>query len=652
MAVSTAYMLRAQDLNRPQTSGAVRAVMIIILPSEHTGGVMTISQEGLSFQYDCSKKSADRTTVLAWSTSATCASQPVLSGYRLALWYDLLLKEATTHSPRPQENTIIPRLAQLLDTWQTSTGRATPRLLMYLLDCAYPHKGIRAGMLKAVDAQKATVLSALATQHGFALGLAHVKCHAHGGASHDSGEDLSYDIEVVQLVDAQSGRLLAPQLTYEGEEETIPYDWNEEIVAGGHDHEEYDDTDEECISIERWYTRTALVIWPIRNQISVLYSGKKGFKHACKALERATAVTPLPEHRALVDVLMARNDGSMQDAARVCCGAACRWQDVTVWTRVVEKCAEKLGLNTVSDELKFSAVELFGFEAVRLALESMVKADSGNATRLDFLRKAEDWLGTSGTTAQGIRTQEMQAWIDVQRSNVLKSLRKPTTAECALLLEVAKENGGMPYLKECMIPQLVDVADGTFLLHFADALHTEASMAGKAKDNTVRDLLAAAISRTTFFAAATGDRSERAHTEPVDHSARAQLFVEKCAALGHGPLACDLVARLAAQAALPTRVPYAQRRAACSLFAHVRRVLRAVGHDDTGLRRLLGARHDEAMACLAEYAPETTRAAQARGTKRAGEAGVSRVPKMAKVAGPIAGPSSGGAKVLATKRGR
>ena len=74
------------------------ATMLIILPSEHAGGTISLSQHGLSFQYNPSQ-ATEHPSVLAWRPGTTLATSPVSSGTRLALVYTLASPKKL---PRPR----------------------------------------------------------------------------------------------------------------------------------------------------------------------------------------------------------------------------------------------------------------------------------------------------------------------------------------------------------------------------------------------------------------------------------------------------------------------------------------------------------------------------------------------------------------------
>lgn len=63
----------------------VFATLIIVLPSAYAGGQVNLSHGGVDMVYDCSARSLNTMTVMAWYTDVICEAKPITSGYRLAL---------------------------------------------------------------------------------------------------------------------------------------------------------------------------------------------------------------------------------------------------------------------------------------------------------------------------------------------------------------------------------------------------------------------------------------------------------------------------------------------------------------------------------------------------------------------------------------
>ncbi|GJE87369.1 2OG-Fe(II) oxygenase [Phanerochaete sordida] len=521
------------------------ATMIIILPSEYTGGSAHLSHSGLSIEYDCSATCLDQTVVLAWYTDVKHEIKPVTSGYRLALSYNLI---HTTQAPRPAlalDPTISTRLSTVLATWQGAKGRRAPQKILYFLNHSYSHANFHAGALKGADAQKAAILASLAPQHEFALGLANVSCRLAGAADDeygrgrgdvDFGEIQDSDITVEHFVD-MAGNLLAPLLEFDEESETVPAELMDEIGRGPCEKENYEAyTGNEAGSLERWYRRSVLVIWPERNRAAMLHGGKAGFARAAAAVENSSSKKPSPAERTLIDVLLCHEYGDDAQVARLCAQAALKWKDVELWRKVVEHYAPKRGVDVLPIDMYLEAAKVLGFKHVKAAFERVLCADNRNTPRFNFLTAIEVWMSTRPPALRKKASKEVKPWLTIQRKVAVASLTKPDQSECTVLVSAARQLGGMEYLKDHMIPQLLSISDCSFLVKFARAIHEEASFEQPSKDELTRTLLATAIKRTTFYPPLElKDKSAR--YDMAQCCALAPSYAEACVQIGHIDLA-------------------------------------------------------------------------------------------------------------------
>ena len=239
------------------------ATIVIVLPSQFTGGAAHLSHSELSVVYDCSTNSQHDTTVLAWYTDVKHEIKPITSGYRLALSYNLI---HTTTSLRPalSANTaLVEKLSHVFLAWKNNANNSTPQKLVYLLDHKYSEANLRASALKGADAQKVAILEVLCKREGFGLGLANAHCHLSGAADDDGGDyygrrrNCFYDdsesdhnnvgfaevfdrsMTIEHFVDLDGG-LISEELEYDETRETIPVDLTETVEEGDHDGQEYE----------------------------------------------------------------------------------------------------------------------------------------------------------------------------------------------------------------------------------------------------------------------------------------------------------------------------------------------------------------------------------------------------------------------------
>ncbi|KAA1473725.1 hypothetical protein DENSPDRAFT_823223 [Dentipellis sp. KUC8613] len=602
------------------------ATIVIVLPSIFTGGAAHLAHGGLSAVYDVASSSQLSTTALAWYTDVQHEIKPITSGYRLALSYNLI---HTTKSMRPAPSVnqkVVKRFAKLLDAWTNANSETSPEKIVYLLDHKYSEANLRGSALKGADAHKVALLEGLAKKHGFSIGLATAHCHLSGcgdddfGNRHgrvDFGEIADSEMTIQHLVDV-NGRLIKEGLDFE-EEETIPEDLTDSVESGPCDREEYEGyMGNGAGSLERWYRRTVLVIWPNRNNYKILYQGPAGFKLACIAL-----LTSMLDSRDddLADFIQSQYAVDPERAAGTLCQAAYAWNDVELWKDIIGLCSKRNGTGTISKQIVVNALEQFTWGEVRESFEEMLKHDQHNASRLEFLAVLENWAqeeaekddleaededdpdtqetgakaietedakmevaGTAeATTAEtdhaetagstsaegmvvdedghssvgaeddhgGTQPDEIRPWISEQVQEVLKTLRPPDESETRILLDAAKDNGGIGFIKDNMLSQPQFRSKSSFLLHFASALSSSRDFPGSPeKSAVISTILKRAISKVSFFKPSPEPRHawsryvSSTKTQTVSPSDLAEKYVSICFAVGCPDRVSDIVTKV------------------------------------------------------------------------------------------------------------
>ncbi|GJE87366.1 hypothetical protein PsYK624_034490 [Phanerochaete sordida] len=556
------------------------ATIIIVLPSLFTGGAAHLTFGDLSTVYDCAPKSLLETSVMAWYTDVTHEIKPITCGYRLALSYNML---HTTTSLRPalqSQNSVAEKLQRVLLAWRGDTSGRAPQKLLFLLDHKYSEANLSAAALKGADAQRVAVLDALAKTHGFRLGLANAHCHLSGPANDCGGGGGGWDdsadeddLDFVEVYEREmtiehfvglDGALIAEALEYD-EGETIPADLTQSVEEDGHDEQEYEGyMGNGAGTLERWYRRTVLVLWPARNNYAVLYTPEAGFARALEDLHEDN--TPAAERELVAFVLANRARGPGAAAAAVCMSAL-HAGDAKLWQRAVAMCAaEGAGVKVVEDEVWREAGERWGWDAVRPSLELMLAHDRGNQARLDFLRALREkapWapIAMDAGAVAALHAQ-LLPWAAAQVPVVLGSLRTLAPGESLALLRAAHENGGMACLKDVVLPQVVALASEDTLRHFATQLFASDLFAeSPEKSAAVSSLLSAAIAKTVFFKPAPAQpayyNSWRYPPQPqapaTDYTVVAKSCIQTCVVLGCAELVGAVLARVGDTATLNAR---------------------------------------------------------------------------------------------------
>ena len=94
------------------------ATLVVVLPSEFTGGEIHVSHGGENKVFDNGKDSAFETTILAWYTDVTHEVKEITSGYRLALSYCLINGSPGVDAPHlPNGDSGLRHLREILHKW-------------------------------------------------------------------------------------------------------------------------------------------------------------------------------------------------------------------------------------------------------------------------------------------------------------------------------------------------------------------------------------------------------------------------------------------------------------------------------------------------------------------------------------------------------
>lgn len=150
------------------------ATIVIVLPSEFTGGAVHLSHNDKSEVYNASENSKMVTTVMGWYTDVKHEVKPVESGYRLALSYNLIRTTTFIRPPVRANDRISAALDKVFSAW--SEYDDGPAKIIFRLDHAYSEADLCGSALKGGDAERVALLRPIANRYNFKLGLAHLTC--------------------------------------------------------------------------------------------------------------------------------------------------------------------------------------------------------------------------------------------------------------------------------------------------------------------------------------------------------------------------------------------------------------------------------------------------------------------------------------------
>jgi hypothetical protein len=282
---------------------AMIATLVVTLPSASTGGVLVVEHGGQSATYRSSKESL---TFVAFYADCRHHVRPVTSGYRVVLTYNLLLEGDTLAAAAGRADPgLTTELASCLNEHFGDSDE--PTRLVYLLDHEYTQHGLSWARLKGDDASRAAMVRAAAhaADCEVALALAEIQetWSAYEAGSwepqgwrgrnwdddqeddedeYDDG-DSSDDYELQELIESatsldwwldESGEATPASLTVDDEEvcastptaNLSPHESSYEGYMGNYGN-----------TLDRWYRRAAIVVWPRRWAFAVRAEASPGW---------------------------------------------------------------------------------------------------------------------------------------------------------------------------------------------------------------------------------------------------------------------------------------------------------------------------------------------------------------------------------------
>ncbi|KAJ7744541.1 hypothetical protein DFH07DRAFT_834750 [Mycena maculata] len=531
------------------------ATIVVVLPSPFQGGEAHLSHCTLSTIIDSSSRSLSEVSVMAWYTDVVHEIKPITGGYRLAIAFNLI-QTANSRPELPQTNEYLSQLRHVLLSWKQADAANVPAKLIYLLQHKYSLASLRGDCLKGADAYKIGLLQSLAKELEFDVGLANVECHVvgagvddFGGRGCDSDED-SDDVEMGEVFEQNmsihnlvtlDGRLLQDDVECEeNDSEFCPPGLRDVVERGDPDERESEGYQGNGAgSLELWYRRTVLIIWPHRNNPDMEYRDD-----ADGALTNMEIFNK--ESRLLARFLLRglARDQFGPDIAQGLCDTACRWKSVSLWLKTVSVCENTKILDILSARRIVDAIEAFGFQKrLQDALGKILAEALSNKPRIKLLDSIMSRAG---------RDRVDNKWLARQRYRVMKTLKKPKLGEEELLVKLSVEGGSVPFLQSTILPQVVSMADPAFFVSFSTRLVLEQALLQSeeyiaATRSLVRDLLKLAIERTGFFV-------KTSDTVVHPTSDLAYLFIEACVKCSHSDLAELVIDKLVAFTADGARV--------------------------------------------------------------------------------------------------
>ncbi|KAG9036120.1 hypothetical protein FS837_001739 [Tulasnella sp. UAMH 9824] len=505
------------------------ATIIVVLPSPFTGGSAHLSHAGQKVAIDQSKDSWLHTSVMAWYTDVTHEIKPIQSGYRLALSYNLI---HTTTSLRPalsDNSGPIRQIRHILQSWrQNLYAEKSPQKIIYLLQHRYSQANCRGSAMKGTDAHVVAVFDSVSRELKFRVGLALVECHLSGGADDMGGggawssdwddDDCNQNVHFAEVSDQSmtitglvslDGEHLTDDLELMEDDEDgdgvefIPADLRERVESGRHDEQEYEGYQGNYGgTLERWYRRTVLVLWPEERNEEILH-GAHYAQYALDTLATTSSTKPTKYEKKLVEYALSlpvREPGMNDKVLRSVCWAASEWNAADLWSRAMVVCNGSASVDRLGKERYLEAMLCLPSDAVIPWIDKTLEQDPSNKSRLDLLDFLEEKLEADVLSRE---------WLTAARNRAITSLKPLAIADCAVILASVRTLGGAGVLQQTVLPQLKNCRKCKPLLAMTLAMQEELEKPDKsifhseegraAGTQIVSELLAVSIKRADIY---------------------------------------------------------------------------------------------------------------------------------------------------------
>ncbi|KAJ8496430.1 hypothetical protein ONZ45_g12454 [Pleurotus djamor] len=459
------------------------ATIIILLPSEYTGGEVHVSHgtgnRVRNQVFDFASSSLFGTVCLAWYTDVMHEVKPVASGYRLALAYNLIQRDPTI--TRPVYTELPPAAAAMrhvLRKWSQGMFKEEPDMLVYILQHRYSLVGRLNGAasLKGEDAHMLSHLDAIAEDCGFKLFLGDLQYRVSGYADdcgyrdgyrwkrRRSGYDSYDDNFAPDMLEEESTELtLSDIVSLDGDafsishaELEVPKDCL--IPEGAFDDAEPDEIEYEGYmgngagSLEHFYRRNALLIYPDHQHITIGFLMGGRSKYTISYLEKSRTTKPTQEEAKLVSLALRDIKSYNTVGANQLLVHALRWKDWEMYLKIVTASGANKKVGLLTEAQLMAAWKVFSFERMRIIFESLLSSIVGLQPRLDFLNKV---LSYPSKTDKAV----VQNWFQEQTLAAISTLNKPSTSDLPSMVGLLSAQTIDTFISS-VVPKLTSTSPG------------------------------------------------------------------------------------------------------------------------------------------------------------------------------------------------
>lgn len=262
--------------------------LVISLPTDGEGGQVVIRHQDREEAVDLSIRDPGELAFAAFFADCAHWTEPVRSGHRVSLVYNLVMLPGSRDVPRtaPDFSSHAMRAARILSEW--ASGDRKPKKVVWILDHLYSESGLDFEVLKGRDALLCRVLAEAARIADCAYYLALLLIEESGAPDDDYGYGGWYggdiDAESVDIEEVHDGTYrLTGLVGPAGESQQVPGGLplldGEALPDGALDNTPPESqrlleaTGNEGATVERSYRVASLVLWPRASFSSVVADG-------------------------------------------------------------------------------------------------------------------------------------------------------------------------------------------------------------------------------------------------------------------------------------------------------------------------------------------------------------------------------------------
>ena len=283
-----------------EKADAMLGTLVVILPSVYAGGVVTVEHRGQKKTFRRVESQATELSLLAFYADCHHAVSPIKSGVRVALTYQLRLRDRSGTAPVNAGTEHLEDLSAALKAYFSTpivkrysrSESALPERFVYLLDHEYSQRSLQWTQLKNGDRARVDALAGVAERldYAFYLALAEVQenwlCEEDSwggryrrhrwGFDDDEQEPESEEYTLIEL--QESSVVLSHWLDRAGHTvDGIPGTVDDDELHFTKPSRDLDPFQSEYegyqgnygSTVDRWYHRAAFVMWPQANTFAL-----------------------------------------------------------------------------------------------------------------------------------------------------------------------------------------------------------------------------------------------------------------------------------------------------------------------------------------------------------------------------------------------